>query len=103
MSKTKVFTFRGITSFIKDHPSPLLFIPLILIAFPLLAPGVILFGDFPLLETSLFSDKFLSTWNEYGSHFSFETLPRFPFILFGYFLQNLQIGSDLISKFLVIL
>ncbi len=96
-------SFDGFINKFNTHLYLILFIPLVFIIIPLIPPGVVMFGDFPLLETSLYPGKFLSTWIDYGSHFGFETLPRYPFIAFGYILNSINIGADLISKFLVIL
>ncbi len=60
-------------------------------------------GDFPVIETSLYSHKFFFTWVDYGSYFSFETLSRFPFLTLGYILHSINIGSDIVSKSLVVL
>jgi glucose/arabinose dehydrogenase len=77
-----------------------LLIPLILIAYPLLHPGIpIGNGDLPVIETSLYSSKKLWTWNEYGSYHGMEVLPRYPIILF---LQLINIWPDITSKLLII-
>lgn len=97
------FKVTKLMEFASNHLYLILFIPLSLIIYQLLPPGVVMFGDFPLLETSLYSSKFLSTWIDYGSHYGFETLSRYPFIFFGYLLNTLGAEPGLISKFLVVL
>jgi hypothetical protein len=96
-------SFKAIITLFTDHLYLVLLIPLIFIIYPLLGPGVVMFGDFPLQETSLYSQKFLSTWIDYGSHHGFETLSRYPIITLGAILSSLNISPDVISKFLVVL
>jgi hypothetical protein len=55
-----------ITEFTFNHLYLILLIPLSFIIYQLLPPGVVMFGDFPLLETSLYSSKYLSTWIDMG-------------------------------------
>jgi hypothetical protein len=78
-----------------------LLIPAFLIAHPLLTvPGIpIGNGDLPYLEISLFPDKKLWTWNQYGSYHGLEVLPRYPIIwLFNW----IDLPPDITSKFLII-
>jgi hypothetical protein len=77
-----------------------LIIPLFFIAYSLLAtPGIpIGNGDFPYLELSLYPDKKLWTWNEYGSYHGMEVLPRYPII--GFF-HWIDLPPDISSKFLI--
>src|SRR5688572_4860344 len=103
MFKTKKITAKQITAFLTDHMYFILLLPLIFIALPMLSPGVIMYGDFPLLETSLYSEKFLSTWVDFGSHHGFETLARYPIITMSVLLNSITIGGEIISKLLIIL
>src|SRR5687768_5634039 len=103
MFKTKKITAKQITALLTDHMYFILLLPLIFIALPMLSPGVIMYGDFPLLETSLYSEKFLSTWVDFGSHHGFETLARYPIITMSVLLNSITIGGEIISKLLIIL
>lgn len=76
-------------------------IPIFFVAYPLLSVKGIPIGngDLPYIEISLFPDKKLWTWNEYGSFHGMEVLPRYPIIaLFG----SIDLPPDITSKFLII-
>ena len=81
----------------------LLLIPLAFIIHLLLGPGIVMSGDFPVIETSLYSHKFFYTWTDYGSYYGFETLSRYPFLALGHILNIINIGPDIISKSLIVL
>jgi len=102
-----MYRFKKISSkalkFLTNRLYLILLIPLVFIVYPLLGPGVVLFGDFPIIETSLYGHKFLSTWIDYGSHHGFETLSRYPIITLGIILSSINVSPDVISKFLVVL
>jgi hypothetical protein len=78
-----------------------LLIPVFFIAYPLLiVPGIpIGNGDLPYIEISLFPDKKLWTWNEYGSFHGMEALPRYPIISF---FNMIDLPPELTSKFLIV-
>jgi hypothetical protein len=99
----KKISFR-VMRLLTNHIYIILLIPLIFVAYPLLlVPGIpIGNGDLPYVETSLYNLKKLSTWIEYGSYHNMESLPRYPIIGLGIFLQLLSASPDLISKLLII-
>jgi len=103
MFKFKKITAKRITTLLTNHIYVFLLLPLVFISLPMLDPGVIMYGDFPLLETSLYSEKFLSTWVDFGSHHGFETLARYPIITMGVLLNSITIGGEIISKLLILL
>jgi hypothetical protein len=97
---TKISTLR-VNNYIGKYSYLLLLIPVFLVAYPLLSlPGIpIGNGDLPYIELSLFPDKKLWTWNEYGSYHGMEVLPRYPIIgLFNW----MDLPPDITSKFLII-
>jgi hypothetical protein len=95
--------YKKISQILTKHLYLLLLIPPIFIVYPMLGPGIILFGDFPSIETSLANNKSLSTWIDYGSYNGFETLSRYPILFLGNVLSTIHIGPDTISKSLVVL
>ena len=96
-------SFRKIMGLLVNHLYLVLLVPLIFIIYPMLSPGIIMFGDFPFIETSLDNYRSLSTWLDYGSYYGFETLPRYPIIALGNYLSTMNIGPEIISKSLVVL
>jgi hypothetical protein len=99
----KILTIKELYQGIEKYFYLLLLIPLAFIIQLLLHPGIVMSGDFPVIETSLYSHKFFYTWIDYGSYYGFETLSRFPFLALGYILNIINLGPDIISKSLVVL
>src|SRR5919198_2880758 len=85
------------------HTYLLLLIPLFFIAYPLMGPGISIGGDFPLLDTSHYGFDRLWMWAEKGSFPSFESIPRFPTIGFFYLLSLINVGSDVITKIMIVM
>src|SRR5919197_267978 len=94
--------YFGARRFISTHMYLLLFIPLLVIAYPLAKPGIIIDQDFPSLDTSDYSSGKLWTWTEKGSVPALETISRFPIIGLWYIMGFIHIGSDLISKLIIL-
>ena len=80
-----------------------LLVPIFIITYPILSPGLIISGDFPVLDTGEFASDKLSTWIANGSYPTVETLPRFPIIIFWYMLENVGIDVEAGGKAMIIL
>jgi hypothetical protein len=101
--KKSKLTTRAMQRRLEKHLYLFLFAPLFFIVYPLIPAGMVLHGDLPSIETSLYSHKLLSTWIDYGSHHGFETLSRYPFIILGSILLNVvNLIPDIISKFWIL-
>jgi hypothetical protein len=90
--------YRGILEFLSAHMYLLLLVPLFIVAYPLLKPGIIISHDFPIFDI----DK-LWTWIDKGSYSSIETIPRLPITGLWYLAGFIGIGPSIISKLMVVL
>jgi len=81
----------------------LLLIPLILIAYDLGGPGIIIAQDFPFLDTPEYAIHRLWLWIDRGSIDGFEFVPRFPIIGLSYLLGLVGLHSDIATKAMVLL
>jgi hypothetical protein len=93
----------GIHRGIGKYAYLVLLIPIVLVSYPILATGLIINGDFPVLDTGEFASDKLSTWVANGSYPTVETLPRFPIISFWYLLNNVGIDAEVGGKIMIIL
>jgi hypothetical protein len=80
----------------------LLLVPLLFIIYPLLKPGIVVFGDFSYWQTVYDYFKKNWVWNEYGGYSSFDTLPKFPIIALFHGLGIIHIPPDILSKLIII-
>jgi hypothetical protein len=85
------------------HLYILLLIPLFCYCYFLVAPGIIIAGDFPYLDTPDYAKNRLWLWIDKGSFDGFEFVPRFPIIGLWYLLSIIHIGSELATKVMVML
>jgi hypothetical protein len=81
----------------------ILFIPLILVLIPILQPGLIINGDFPILDTGGYAQDKLFTWIQNGSYPGVETLPRIPLIALWYILNLGGVDEQVAGKVMIIL
>jgi hypothetical protein len=78
-------------------------IPLILIAYDLGGPGIIIAQDFPFLDTPEYAIHRLWLWLDRGSIDGFEFVPRFPIIGLSHLLGLVGLQSDIATKAMVLL
>jgi hypothetical protein len=81
----------------------LLFIPLFIIAYPILKPGILLSEDFPVTDSHPFGSNKLSFWIDKGSTSIFEFVSRYPLISLWYIFGLLNVGPDFDTKAMLIL
>ena len=81
-----------------------LFIPIVIISSALFSsPGIIFSQDFPVLDTSTYSEDRLWLWMEETSSSGFENLARFTIIGIWYLLSFISLNSETASKFMIII
>lgn len=85
------------------HTYLLLFVPLIIVAYPISGPGIILGGDFPALDTGEYSYDKLWTWLEKGGYSNYEGITRFPITSLWHILNLVNIDATIASKIMILM
>ena len=75
----------------------LLLIPLFIIGYSLLEPGIIISHDFPIFDIEK-----IWTWIDNGSYSSLETIPRLPIIALWQIMMTIGVTSSFISKLMIV-
>jgi hypothetical protein len=89
--------------FVENYAFLVLFIPLLIIIVPILEPGIIINGDFPILDTGKYAKDKIFTWIPNGSYPGVETLPRIPIISLWYLLNMGGVDAESTGKVMIIL
>lgn len=103
MSESKVSIKEKLLSLVNRYVFLTLFIPIIIISTALFSStGIIFSQDFPVLDTSTYSEDRLWLWMEETSSSGFENLSRFTIIGIWYLLSFVFLNSEVASKFMII-
>jgi hypothetical protein len=98
----KASSFR-IKKILVKHAYIFLVIPLFLVLYPLLIPGVPITLDFPTIDTQDYPSDRLWAWWEKGSMPGLEGIPRIPFFAFWYSLLVIGLEGAILTKLNIVL